>query len=649
MPTEQPAAPQSTTAIESTPSVSLPPHHSTTPSRQTPSTRPTQEVTRPTRRPLPQRQTTPTRPSPPQRQSSPPLQTTTTQRQPPSARPPQPPRRKPVIVMAERVWPTTSPARPTGPPRRPPQGSPQPPRRPQGPPQRPTEPVGPPRRPLGPLQRPQQPREPEVITAPSLPRLPGQIPSEVRLPLPKRPLRIVTTGAPPQETSLGDSFAQNFGFDPSSIVYENDFRPVRQQGASPVLAFEVSSSDIQPVRVNPRPPVPHFRRRPAGPRTSGHVRFAHRHIEVDDNDDNNDNDYSISLNKGKLPNDVLEPVFHPSVPFSESLEPPPMPLPVPMVPVVPLLGGAASNSPLKPRNPPQKQHLPRRPNNPQQQLPGRPNRPPQPVGVNRLGRPQNMPQGRPQNMLQRRPQGRPQATPRPSIRRIISHVSLPDNHPIPVPQFVGPQALSPIIISLPVSKDGEDMVVAESAQVFTSDGTRLAPESLPTPPELTTRRRVTGASITNRPQVVPFRGELPPPIPDRVPHLPQFSPQTRPQSRKTTQQDDPRRRVAPGLLRHQGLSADIGQNRILAVSDFPTTAAAYAPTRPPTTPRTAASASEASNRTKLTILKDERRRRDATEPLSAADPPAEASVGAATRASPIPICSVLIALLALAR
>lgn len=513
-------------------------------------------------------------------------------------------------------------------------------------------------------------------------------------------MRIVTTGAPPQETSLGDSFAQNFGFDPSSIVYENDFRPVRQQGASPVLAFEVSSSDIQPVRVNPRPPVPHFRRRPAGPRTSGHVRFAHRHIEVDDNDDNNDNDYSISLNKGKLPNDVLEPVFHPSVPFSESLEPPPMPLPVPMVPVVPLLGGAASNSPLKPRNPPQKQHLPRRPNNPQQQLPGRPNRPPQPVGVNRLGRPQNMPQGRPQNMLQRRPQGRPQATPRPSIRRIISHVSLPDNHPIPVPQFVGPQALSPIIISLPVSKDGEDMVVAESAQVFTSDGTRLAPESLPTPPELTTRRRVTGASITNRPQVVPFRGELPPPIPDRVPHLPQFSPQTRPQSRKTTvpppplpadlspemilpqQQDDPRRRVAPGLLRHQGLSADIGQNRILAVSDFPTTAAAYAPTRPPTTPRTAASASEASNRTKLTILKDvwailtrdnpslrpehprddahpdhahdhldrqERRRRDATEPLSAADPPAEASVGAATRASSIPICSVLIALLALAR
>ncbi|XP_063596023.1 protein Skeletor, isoforms B/C-like [Penaeus indicus] len=285
----------------------------------------------------------------------------------------------------------------------------------------------------------------------------------------------------------------------------------------------------------------------------------------------------------------------------------------------------------------------------------------------------------------------------------INVVDACDFEPLEAAGTVG----QPVVVPGP-QEDGEDMVVAESAQVFTSDGTRLAPESLPTPPELTTRPRVTGASITNRPQVVPFRGELPPPIPDRVPHLPQFSPQTRPQSRKTTvpppplpadlspemilpqQQDDPRRRVAPALLRHQELSADIGRNRILAVSDFPTTAEAYAPTRPPTTPRSAASASEASNRTKLTILKDvwailtrdnpslrpehprddahpdhahdpldrqERRRRDATEAQtpsgssssSGASPPPKASVGAATHASSLAMCAAFIAFLALAR
>nr|XP_045605289.1 protein Skeletor, isoforms B/C-like isoform X2 [Procambarus clarkii] len=178
-------------------------------------------------------------------------------------------------------------------------------------------------------------------------------------------------------------------------------------------------------------------------------------------------------------------------------------------------------------------------------------------------------------------------------------------------------------------EDGEDMLVAASTQVFTSDGRPLEPDSLPTPPQFTSSHRRTAASITNRPKTLPFRGELPPPVPAKVPHLTQFSRQRRPFSRPTTialpsahgetsspipnifssgsaprpvivahTQNNPH---APAALLAQGkLSADVGHNVVVSISHHSTAAGASTSTRSPTL--TASSA--ATNQTNLTILKD---------------------------------------------
>ncbi|XP_071540414.1 protein Skeletor, isoforms B/C-like isoform X1 [Panulirus ornatus] len=86
----------------------------------------------------------------------------------------------------------------------------------------------------------------------------------------------------------------------------------------------------------------------------------------------------------------------------------------------------------------------------------------------------------------------------------------------------------------PEHDDGEELSAAASTQVFTSDGRPLSSDTLPTPPQLASARRLTSASIISRPKVGPFRGDHPPPVPAQVPHLAQFSIQRRPLSRRRT-------------------------------------------------------------------------------------------------------------------
>ncbi|XP_042220743.1 uncharacterized protein LOC121865425 isoform X2 [Homarus americanus] len=478
-------------------------------------------------------------------------------------------------------------------------------------------------RPLVQTSHQQSRHEPEVITASSLPRLPGQASPVYQLSSLSRqhPIRrgLVTTSAPARTTlspitTLSESFAQNFGFDPESVVYESDFRPIKRNPAGPVLAFEVSTSDIMPIRA-PRPPYPprlSFPQRPAGPRTAGPVRFSHRRIRFDDTDESHDKD-SRNIPEEYIFN-IPNPVFHDSVTFSESLDPPPIPLPVPMEHVMLRLGGAASNRPLRP-NTPKPRPFNRKTNSSQRRNGSRrPNGPVRSSGsVNRMGWPKQRPWVH-----------------KPSLRRVAATVPLPDDHAIPFPQLVGPEVLKPVLVNSPLEHDDEDMVVAASAQVFTSDGRPLSPDSLPTPPRLPTDNRRSAASITNRPKTGPFRGDHPPPVPANVPHLAQFSRQQRPLDRRPTtpvpppqgnqtpgiiasgsairpvvlhSQDDPP--VPAALLTHQELSADVGHNAVVSISNYPATAEAYAPSRPPTTsrPDTAAS-SAATNQTHLTILKD---------------------------------------------
>lgn len=471
-------------------------------------------------------------------------------------------------------------------------------------------------------------REPDVITAPSLPRLPGQLssleeshlirqPSRYTSPLPESPLirqpsrytsPLPKSSEPPRIQNIGTTFAQNFGFDPESVVYESDFRPIRQKQPGPALAFEVSSSDVKPIRVPqpPRPPRWSAQRRPAGPRTSGPFGFSQRIIKVNDGDtDKSTNDFHDSPEVAILPPDTLGPIFHPSVAFSKNVENNPIPLPVAMGSMVPLLGGGASNEPLKPNKMQQLRTMEN--SNPNKQTGVA--RPPS-VSVGRLG----MPQG-PLGMS-------------PAKRLVTSHVSLPDNHAVPVPQLVG--FLKPLY-NFPV--ENEDLTAAASAQVFSSDGRPLPPDSVPEAPRLPTRPRRPSHLITNRPQVVPFTGPLPPPVPSQVPHLTQFNRQRPPVSRPTTVQPPPLEEdflnpsrlatagsnrqpavvahveapvVASALIPHQQLTADIGKNEVVVINqEHPTTAEAYAPARSAITHRPSpAEMSTNNNITRINILKD---------------------------------------------
>lgn len=458
-------------------------------------------------------------------------------------------------------------------------------------------------------------REPEVITAPSLPRLPGQFSPALKQSPPFRlPFKSASTTShtlpprssiPPKTQNLGDAFAQNFGFDPESIVYESDFRPVKEKPPGAVLAFEVSSSDLSPIRVplGPRPPRWSSQRRPAGPRTSEPIGFAQRKIKVDDETINK---FPGSPHVGTLTSDTLGPIFHPSVTFRERLEHSPIPLPVAMGPVVPLLGGGASNTPLIPNKslqpPPRKIKNTYMQNGPVRSS----------VSVDRIGKPQGL------------------IRQQPARRRVTALIQLPDDLPVLVPQLVGPKILKPIL-NFPL--ENEELAAAASTQVFASDGRRLAPDTVPAPPpQLVTRRSRPSDFITNRPQVGPYRGELPPPVPAQVPHLTQFFRQRRPLNRRTTLAPPPLgdEFISPGrlaasgnnpqpaivshqeipvvaaaLLPHQELTADIGNNEVMIVSQHPTTAEAYAPARSPTTERSKpAVVSADNNRTNLNILKD---------------------------------------------
>ncbi|KAK3854277.1 hypothetical protein Pcinc_039232 [Petrolisthes cinctipes] len=78
-----------------------------------------------------------------------------------------------------------------------------------------------------------------------------------------------------------------------------------------------------------------------------------------------------------------------------------------------------------------------------------------------------------------------------------------------------------------------------SPHFFTSDGRPLPPDSLPAPPRLLVggQRHHSSATLTNRPQTRPYQGEYPPPIPQNIPPLAQFTPQQQQQ-----QQQQPFRR-----------------------------------------------------------------------------------------------------------
>ncbi|XP_069937662.1 uncharacterized protein [Cherax quadricarinatus] len=457
-------------------------------------------------------------------------------------------------------------------------------------------------------------RKPEVITASSLPRLPSQVSSAFQEPFSGRQTTInvgpATTTTPTRTTeesvtTLDENFAQNFGFDPESVVYESDFRPIKKKTAGPLLAFEVSSSDVMPIRV-PRPPHPPqhtFQQRPVGPRTSGSVSFAQRRIKIDDDTDETHDEDASEIPNEKRSKHFPNPIFHDSVMFSESLNPPPVPIPVPMARIVPRLGGAASNRPFFP-NKLIKHDSNRNPNGPKiHDGSVRPS-----GGVDRMGKPQVQ---------------------KPSMRRITAMVHLPDDHTVPFPQLVGPEVFKPVLINFPLEHDdGEDMMVAESAQVFTSDGRPLEPDTLPTPPQFSTGIRRTVASIINRPKIGPFRGDRPPPVPAHVPHLTQFSRQRRPFRHRTTialpsphgvsstlktdllpsgsaprpitiahPQNDPP--IAAALLTSGKLSADVGDNVVVSVRQYPRITEMRNSTLSPT-----AVSSAATNQTHLTILKD---------------------------------------------
>ncbi|XP_068237883.1 protein Skeletor, isoforms B/C isoform X1 [Palaemon carinicauda] len=192
--------------------------------------------------------------------------------------------------------------------------------------------------------------------------------------------------------------------------------------------------------------------------------------------------------------------------------------------------------------------------------------------------------------------------------------------------------LNPTIVSAP-DPETEDLTAAASAQVFASDGRLLSPDSVPEPPRLPTRPRRPSHQITNRPQVVPFRGPLPPPVPSHVPHLTQFDRQRRPVSRPTTVPPPPLEEeflnpgrlvpagsnqqpsviahvevpvVAAALIPHQQLTADIGNNEVISVNqEHYTTAEAYAPARSPVTHTPSpGEMSTKNNQTRINILKD---------------------------------------------
>ncbi|XP_071540415.1 uncharacterized protein [Panulirus ornatus] len=365
-------------------------------------------------------------------------------------------------------------------------------------------------------------RESEIITAPSVSLFPGH-PSPVLKPERRQPSRKgpsqasrVPASQPtthsPQTTSPTNTLSHNFGFDPDSVVYESDFRPIKKENGGPVLAFEVSSFDVMPFR-GPHPPSQSLPLRPAGPRTSGFVRFAHRNIRFHDTDESSDEDLNVRPKERKRATNVPNPVLHTSLTFSESLDPPPLLVPVPMVPIRPRLGGAASNQPLNLNRPI------KRPPSVTRNGPRWPNIPVRPSGnVDRIGWPKQM------RKFHKMPK-----------RRVTALVPLPDDHTVPVPQLVGPGILKPVLVNFPVEHDdGEELSAAASTQVFTSDGRPLSSDTLPTPPQLASARRLTSASIISRPKVGPFRGDHPPPVPAQVPHLAQFSIQRRPLSRRRT-------------------------------------------------------------------------------------------------------------------
>ncbi|XP_063881663.1 uncharacterized protein LOC135111897 [Scylla paramamosain] len=347
-------------------------------------------------------------------------------------------------------------------------------------------------------------QQPEVITAPSLPPLPGQDPLLVQqhfhTPPPRRDPPLPRTTHSPPSTSLSDTFAQNFGFDPESVVYESDFRPVKKHPPGPVLAFEVSPSSSRPLN-GPLPPhPPRFRYQvPHGPRTATNLGFTNRQVKIDGADESEE-EGEVEAPAGGAPN----PIYHHTVAFSESHAP--LPLPIPMAPVLPLLGGAASNMPLKPaRSSKTPRRRPRPRPHPNMRLAG-------PVGsVSRLGRPQP-----------------------PARRLVASLIPLPEDHAVLAPQLVGPSVLQPVFPAPPPPPGRMgDLLPAASSPIYTSDGRPLPPDSIPGPPQLSTPPHQTSDSITGRPQVGPYRGEPPPPVPANVPHLAQFSKQSRPTSQRT--------------------------------------------------------------------------------------------------------------------
>ncbi|XP_045115425.1 leucine-rich repeat extensin-like protein 5 [Portunus trituberculatus] len=354
--------------------------------------------------------------------------------------------------------------------------------------------------------------QPEVITAPSLPPLPGQASLQVQqhfhTPPPRRDPPLPWTTHSPPSTSLSDTFAQNFGFDPESVVYESDFQPVKKHPPGPVLAFEVSPSSSRPLN-GPLPPhPPRFHHQvPQGPRTATNLGFTNRQVKIDGAEES-DEEVEVKAPAGGAPN----PIYHHTVAFSESHAP--LPLPIPMAPVLPLLGGAASNMPLKPaRSSKTPRHRPRTRPRPRPRPQHRPNMGlAGPIGsVSRLGRPQPPPR-----------------------RLVASLIPLPEDHAVLAPQLVGPSVLQPVFPAPPPPPGRMgDLLPAASSPIYTSDGRPLPPDSIPGPPQLSTPPHQTSDSITGRPQVGPYRGEPPPPVPANVPHLAQFSKQSRPTSQRT--------------------------------------------------------------------------------------------------------------------
>ncbi|MPC25457.1 Protein Skeletor, isoforms B/C [Portunus trituberculatus] len=335
-----------------------------------------------------------------------------------------------------------------------------------------------------------------------------QVQQHFHTPPPRRDPPLPWTTHSPPSTSLSDTFAQNFGFDPESVVYESDFQPVKKHPPGPVLAFEVSPSSSRPLN-GPLPPhPPRFHHQvPQGPRTATNLGFTNRQVKIDGAEES-DEEVEVKAPAGGAPN----PIYHHTVAFSESHAP--LPLPIPMAPVLPLLGGAASNMPLKPaRSSKTPRHRPRTRPRPRPRPQHRPNMGlAGPIGsVSRLGRPQPPPR-----------------------RLVASLIPLPEDHAVLAPQLVGPSVLQPVFPAPPPPPGRMgDLLPAASSPIYTSDGRPLPPDSIPGPPQLSTPPHQTSDSITGRPQVGPYRGEPPPPVPANVPHLAQFSKQSRPTSQRT--------------------------------------------------------------------------------------------------------------------